>query len=1144
MPKSDVRIDIKADSAQASLQIKKLTKDIGLLNKKVQSGGKLNVKQIQQTSRSITSLTSHVSKLAIIYGTFHSLVSGGVVTAEFEQSIKRLGVYSGTSGEELERLKNKALDLGKTTVFSATQVADGMNQMALAGLTAQEQFDGIEAVLNLASVGMISLTDASNIAVTAMKSFGLQASDIGDISDILAKASTISATTITELGQALTKVGTEAHSHNISLEETASALGVLADAGRRGAEAGTQLKIVMARLSGNVEAKKWLDKLHISMYDATTKGALPFAEQLKIVRDRLAKLPPQARAIKLSQIFGEEAKSSAVALMTSLDELDAKLGKIRKAMGDNFAQKSAKEMMDTLQGSYKSLLSALEGLTLEMGQNLIPILRESMDSVTGFIRGMDKDKVREFADALGGLIQIIGSFIGDVVSLAGGIINLIDAHQHLAAALGGLIVATKLSISYQKASIALTIAGTSASKLHSLAVAKEALATRGLTRAMKAFLLNPYVLAIAGIISAYSIWADRQEAVTKNHEKSVKSIENEVKARDHALARVETYFNKTAQGYFVTNKERTKELGLIGQKLNETEKLLDQGQRENETDADWIKRKAVMEKSVTLLSEGINKLVGAKDKDILKTKLQKEAWEKFGVVPAEQTANIEKLRKKYVALEISASSAISKLINKEASLNKQLKELAIDKFNIERKYYNERLDLEDEYANRIEGLEQIISGKTLTQLQKKQNILTKYLDREKLAYKELYSGNLTQASKYFDQLLSMSDKLTIGSLGADGKRLNSAKEVAQEKLRITKLVKDAKLYALEQEKIKELEANKVKTETALLDLKMTKLQLTAQKEYLKNLQTLTQVLTDKPITFTNDVTTKSIKDLDKMTSDLKSKLTGINVDIQTRKANLELTGLDNKLKNLSGTVEVGADTSTGVKKVNNFISHVSKVKTKTQVEANTNPAVKGVKKLVRDIHKQKPTTQNVVADVNNAYIPVLEFVKYVGKQTPYLNIYADTNNVYSPVIDAINWINSQVAYIDVYTRHHNAGGGYIPQKLATGGVFTGSGRVQGYDPTDSDSVSAKLTGGEFVIKREAVDSYGLSLLHAINSMNYQTPTPKFATGGLVGNKSSENSTSSLQPINLNVGGNKGFSMFADKEVAEALQRYLQANGDM
>jgi len=1137
MPKSDVRIDIKADSGQASLQIKKITKDIGLLNKKVQSGGKLNVKQIQQTSRSITSLTSHVSKLAIIYGTFHTLVSGGVVTAEFEQSIKRLGVYSGVSGDELELLKDKALNLGKTTVFSASQVADGMNQMALAGLTAQEQLDGIEAVLNLASVGMISLTDASNIAVTAMKSFGLQASDIGDISDIIAKASTLSATTITELGQALTKVGTEAHSHNISLEETSASLGILADAGRRGAEAGTQLKIVMARLAGNREAKKWLDALGISMYDATTKGALPFNEQLTIVRDRLSKLSPQARAIELSKIFGEEAKSSAVALMVNLDELDSKLGKIKQAMGDNFAQKSAKEMMDTLKGSYKSLLSALEGLTLEMGEVLIPILRESMDSVTEFVRGLDEEQVHAFAESLGGLIQIIGTFIGDVVDLAGGIINLTTTHSNLLLVLVGLAGAMKLYIAGQMATAV-------ASNVTSLATAKQALATRALTTAMKAFLLNPYVLAITGIALAYATWRDRQNEVEKNHKKSISLLEKEVKARDHALARLETYFNKTQQGYFLTNQERTKELGLIGQKLNETEKLLDQGQRENESDDDWIKRKAVMEESVKLLSEGINKLVTAKDKDILKTKLQKKAWEEFGQLPTEQADNIDKLRKKYDALAVSAKSAISKLMSKENSLNKQLKELAIEKFDIERKYYNSRLDLEDQYSNRIEGLQQIVSGKYVSELQKKQKILTKYLDREQLAFKELYSGNLSQASKYFDQLLSMSDQLTIGSLGADGKRLNSAKQVAKDKLRITKLVKDAKLYALEQEKIKELEANKVKTETALLDLKMTKLQLTAQQEYLKNLKTLTQVLTNKPITFTNEVTTQSIKDLNKMTNDLKSKLTGINVDIQTKKANLELSGLDKKLKNLNGNVNVGADTSTGIKKVNKFISDVSKIKTQTEVKADTNPAVKGVKKLVKDIHKQKPTTQNVVADVNHAYIPVLEFVKYVNKQIPYINVYADTNNVYTPVIDAINWINSQVAYIDVYTRHHNAGGGYIPQQLATGGVFTGSGRVQGYDPTDSDSVSAKLTGGEFVIKREAVDSYGLSLLHAINTMRFQPTVPKFADGGIVGNNSSGNSTSSLQPINLNIGGSKGFNMFADKDVAEALQRYLHVNGDM
>lgn len=117
-----------------------------------------------------------------------------------------------------------------------------------------------------------------------------------------------------------------------------------------------------------------------------------------------------------------------------------------------------------------------------------------------------------------------------------------------------------------------------------------------------------------------------------------------------------------------------------------------------------------------------------------------------------------------------------------------------------------------------------------------------------------------------------------------------------------------------------------------------------------------------------------------------------------------------------------------------------------------------------------------------------------------------------------------------------ANGGLIPQRLAVGGTFTGAGKVPGYDSTDSDRVNAKLTGGEFVVKRSAVDAYGTSLLHSINNMSL----PKFAKGGEVGGATS---SGNIQPINLNIGG-KSFKMMSDREVAESLQRFIDSEGGL
>ena len=257
MTDTDIQIKIDAVAGNASKEINKLTKDIAKMNKTIATGGKVTTQNVGQMTRSFKSLTAHVSKLAIIYGTFKTLMTGTVITAQFEQSIQKLGIYSGATAQELALLEEKAKALGESTVFSASQVAEGMNEMALAGLSSEDMLAGIGDTLNLASVGMISLKEATDYTVTSMKTYGLEASDMNDITDIFAKGSTISATTVTQLGQALTKVGAVASTYNVSLEETTALLGVLADGGRRASEAGTQLKISMLRLASNPEAKKY-----------------------------------------------------------------------------------------------------------------------------------------------------------------------------------------------------------------------------------------------------------------------------------------------------------------------------------------------------------------------------------------------------------------------------------------------------------------------------------------------------------------------------------------------------------------------------------------------------------------------------------------------------------------------------------------------------------------------------------------------------------------------------------------------------------------------------------------------------------------------------------------------------------------------
>lgn len=195
----DIKINITAQTTKATNQVKKLNAQIKQLEKesaKTNKSLKSSNNAIQKVGASFKQLSAHLARLVVIYGSFNAMVSTVKVYANFEQAIKTLGLVSNATGEELQALEAKAKELGESTVFSASQVAEAMTEMARAGLSAQEQLDAIDGVLNLSINGMVSLAEASKIATTAMNGFGLEASDISNISDVLSKATNSYATTL------------------------------------------------------------------------------------------------------------------------------------------------------------------------------------------------------------------------------------------------------------------------------------------------------------------------------------------------------------------------------------------------------------------------------------------------------------------------------------------------------------------------------------------------------------------------------------------------------------------------------------------------------------------------------------------------------------------------------------------------------------------------------------------------------------------------------------------------------------------------------------------------------------------------------------------------------------------------------------
>ena len=189
---------------------------------------------------------------AAITGTATALA--GVATAaaktgaDFESQMSRVKAISGATGEEFEKLKAQAIELGAETSFSASQAAEGMENLAAAGFTTTETMEAMPGLLDLAAASGEDLASSSDIATSALRGFGMEASEAGHVADVLAENANRTNSSVAETGEAMKYVAPLARSAGLSFEETAAAIGIMANAGIQGSQAGTTLRSAISSI--------------------------------------------------------------------------------------------------------------------------------------------------------------------------------------------------------------------------------------------------------------------------------------------------------------------------------------------------------------------------------------------------------------------------------------------------------------------------------------------------------------------------------------------------------------------------------------------------------------------------------------------------------------------------------------------------------------------------------------------------------------------------------------------------------------------------------------------------------------------------------------------------------------------------------
>lgn len=377
------------------------------------------VKTFEKNSNSMTTAVGKVMQgtgAAMTKYITTPLIGVGVAAAkvggDFEAQMSRVKAISGATGDTFEQMKQQAIDLGAKTAFSAKESAAGMENLASAGFSAQEIMKAMPGLLDLAAVSGGDVALASENTATALRGFGLEASEAGHVADVFARAAADTNAEVGDMGEALKYVAPVANSMGISLEETAAAIGIMSDAGIKGSQAGTTLRGALSRLARPTKAMQdTMDNLGVSFYDADGKMK-PLKTQVELLKKAFEGLTPEQQQNALVTLYGQESLSGMMAL---IDKGPDSLGKLTKSLkdSDGAADNMARTMQDNMNSSIEQMFGAFESAAIVIQKILAPSIRKVADAISGLVEKFVSapESTQKLVVAIGLIVAAIGPLI-------------------------------------------------------------------------------------------------------------------------------------------------------------------------------------------------------------------------------------------------------------------------------------------------------------------------------------------------------------------------------------------------------------------------------------------------------------------------------------------------------------------------------------------------------------------------------------------------------------------------------------------------------------------------------------------------------------------------------------------------------------
>lgn len=422
-------LEKQADQSAVALQ------KISATGEKLKSVGS-NIESVGQKFLPVTATVTALGTMAI------------KTAADFDSAMSKVAAVSGAAGEDLDRLREKAREMGAKTKFSASEAAEAMNYMAMAGWKTGDMLNGIEGIMNLAAASGEDLATTSDIVTDALTALGMTAADSGHFADILAAASSNANTNVAMMGETFKYCAPVAGALGYSAEDTAEAIGLMANAGVKSSQAGTAMRTMLTSLQGEVTFTG-ASFGELTVQTTNADGSMrSLGDILKDCRTAFSQMSESERAANAEAIVGKNAMSGFLAIMNAAP---ADIEKLNNAITncDGTAESMAVTMQDNLAGQLTILKSQLEELAISFGEILMPAIRQIVTWIQGFVdklNGMDEGTkkmvvtIALLAAAIGPVLIVIGKVVGAVGTIMTVVPQIVGAVSGVIAFVTGTLI--------------------------------------------------------------------------------------------------------------------------------------------------------------------------------------------------------------------------------------------------------------------------------------------------------------------------------------------------------------------------------------------------------------------------------------------------------------------------------------------------------------------------------------------------------------------------------------------------------------------------------------------------------------------------------------------------------------------------------